>query len=77
MKDVCQDQDATDLEYMRKSRFDKIRDKFSDVEPAADAIIKEAKPEDILALTLSFNTPVKVVKAEVWDEKRFAEELFC
>jgi hypothetical protein len=66
----------TKMEFMRKSRFDSIRKKFDNISPEAEEIIKVAQPNDILKLSLTFNSPIKVVEAEIFDEKKFAELAF-
>lgn len=66
----------SEMEFMRKSRFEKIRDKFSDVTPESDEVIKNAKSDDILALTLTFNSPIKVIKAEIFDDRKFIDLAF-
>ncbi len=71
-----EDEIESEIEFMRKLRFDKIRDKFSDVSPKADEVIKNANPDDILALTLTFNSPIKVIKAEIFDDKKFIDLAF-
>jgi len=64
------------IEFMRKNRFEKIKSKFSSVSEDANEVIAKAKPTDILALTLTFNSPVKIIKAELFDEKKFVDLAF-
>jgi hypothetical protein len=64
------------MEFMRKSRFESMRDKFNEISPEADKVIKLANPSDILKLSLTFNSPTKVIDAEVFDEEKFIELAF-
>jgi hypothetical protein len=65
--------DTKEIEFMTKSRFETIRSKFSDISPEAAAVIDKAQPDEVLLLDLTFNSPVKVVNAEVCSEERFLE----
>lgn len=67
---------TTEIEFMRKSRFDKIKSKFSEISEEAKSIIMEANDNDILSLSLSFNSPIKVMKAEIFDDKKFIDLAF-
>lgn len=64
------------LEFMRKQRFEELRSKFKEISPDAEEVISKAQPNDILKLSLTFNSPVKVVTAEVFDENKFIELAF-
>jgi hypothetical protein len=63
-------------EFMRKSRFESLRSKFRDINTEANSIINSANNDDILKLSLTFNSPVRVVEAEVFDESKFIELAF-
>jgi hypothetical protein len=63
-------------EFMRRSRFETIRNKFQEISPTANEVIASARQEDILRLSMTFNSPVKVLDAEVFDEKKFLELAF-
>ena len=67
---------VTEFEFMRKSRFKNMEKKFSEVTPEALKIIDAAKDTDILSLTLSFNSPVKVLNAEIVNDDKFIEFVF-
>ena len=65
------------LEFMRKNRFEKIKDQFKEISLEAQEIINNAEAQDILSLTLTFNSPnLKVIKAEIFDEKKFIDLAF-
>lgn len=66
----------SEVEFMRRSRFDRIKDKFSEVSPEARKVIDKAKSDDILALTITFNSPIKVIEAELFDDKKFIDLAF-
>lgn len=68
--------EETKMEFMRKSRFETIKDKFHEIAPAASEAIDKANDNDILKLSLTFNSPVKVLEAEVFDEEKFIELAF-
>lgn len=68
--------EETKMEFMRKSRFETIKDKFHEITPAASEAIDKANDNDILKLSLTFNSPVKVLEAEVFDEEKFIELAF-
>ncbi|MBN2330279.1 MAG: hypothetical protein JXC85_00530 [Candidatus Aenigmarchaeota archaeon] len=63
------------VEFMRKHRFEKIRDKIESIAPEAEAIINSAKSEEILELTMTFTNP-KVINADIIDERKFIELAF-
>ena len=65
------------IEFMKKSRFDGLKTRFKSVSPKAQTIIDAARPDDVLSLTLEFNSPtLTVVEAEVFDDKKFIELAF-
>lgn len=64
------------VELMRRERFDKMRMNFNTISPDAKGIISKAKSEDILAITMSFDNPVDVVKAEIITPDDFFKEVF-
>jgi hypothetical protein len=68
--------EETKMEFMRKSRFESIKDKFHEIAPAASEAIDKANNDDILRLSLTFNSPVKVLEAEVFNEEKFIELAF-
>ncbi|HDY72859.1 MAG TPA: hypothetical protein ENH90_01750 [bacterium] len=74
--EVNEDEQQTKMEFMRKSRFDKIRHKFNNVSEDAQKVIDVAKSNEILRLALTFNSPVKVVEAEIFNEEKFVELAF-
>lgn len=65
-----------EVEFMRKRRFDSLRGKFSEVSSSAAETIKHASDDDIIKLTLTINSPIKVVEAEVFNEDKFIELAF-
>jgi len=64
------------MEFMRRSRFDSIKNQFNEISTNAKSIIDLAKPTDILKLSLTFNSPTKVIEAEIFDEEKFIELAF-
>lgn len=70
------DELTTEIEFMRKSRFEKIKSKFSDISLNAEQTIAEAKDDDILSLSLTFSSPIKVINAEIFNDKKFIDLAF-
>lgn len=66
----------TKIDFMRKSRFDTIKDKFTNIDETAQTIISEAKNEDILELRLTFTNPISITSARIMTEKDFIELAF-
>jgi hypothetical protein len=64
---------ASAIKLVRKSAF--RADQFDSVSPEAKKIIDSAKPEQILALTITRNSPLKVAAAKVFDRDVFEEIL--
>ncbi len=73
---MANDEVTPKMEFMRKSRFETLKDKFNEISTSAQGVIASAKPTDILKLSLTFNSPVKVIEAEVFDEEKFIELAF-
>jgi len=67
---------TTSLEFMRKERFERIKNKFDRVSSEANEIISKANDNDILRLALTFNSPIEVVEAEIFDEDKFVDLAF-
>lgn len=64
------------IDFMRKSRFEKIKSLFNGVSTEAQKIIDGAQSNDILRLCLSVNSPIAVVEAEIFTEEKFAQLAF-
>ena len=64
------------VELMRKSRFDSIKMNFNKISNEADTAIQNANSNDILAITMSFDNPVDVVRAELITPDDFFKEVF-
>jgi hypothetical protein len=62
------------MEFVRKSQLDTSQVTIEN--PETRRIIEEAKPEDILGLTITINSPVKIVDAQVVNDDSFAELFF-
>ena len=54
---------------VRRDQFRK--EAFRKVSAAADKVIQKAKASDVLALTVTMNSPLKVVSACLYDESVF------
>lgn len=67
--------EKTKLEFMRKSRFESLKYNFEYISPEASKIIEKAEKNDILSFTITFSNP-KILKAEIFDEKKFIELVF-
>ena len=63
------------MEFMRKCRFEKIKDRFLEISEEAKEVIDSAGSKEILALSLTFSSP-KVIKAEIFDEQKFIDLAF-
>lgn len=64
---------AAAIKLVKKSAFS--QDSFGEVADEAAKVIRGAKDDDILALTITFNSPLKVVKAVVFDRSSFNDLL--
>lgn len=64
------------MEFMRRSRFDSIKNQFNEISVDAKKVIDLAKPTDILKLSLTFVGLLKVTEAEIFDEEKFIELAF-
>ena len=57
------------IKLVRKSAF--RRDAFSSIDPEAEKVIESAKPDQILALTITKNSLLKVAQARIFDKNLF------
>lgn len=71
-----EDNITSKLEFMKRSRFETIKDKFNEIAPSASSIIDKADNDDILKLSLTFNSPVKVIEAEIFNKEKFINLAF-
>ena len=56
------------IKLVRKNAF--RRDAFSSIDPEAEKVIESARPDQILALTIT-NSPLKVAQARIFDKNLF------
>lgn len=54
---------------VRKDKYDPSN--FETIVPDAEAEIKRAKSNDLLALDITMNSPLRVVKAKIYDRSVF------
>lgn len=57
------------IKLVKKSAF--RRDAFESVDPEASKVIESALPDQILALTITRNSPLKVAQARLFDKSLF------
>ena len=65
-----------ELVFMSKARFDAIRARFAGISDAALTAIDNADDDDILAITMAVNSPVKVIEARIVKGEDFIEMAF-
>lgn len=73
MEDTCS---FEEVEFMRKKRFESIKSKFSEISEDAITVINEADDNDVIKLTLTINSPMKITEAEIYTEDKFIELAF-
>ena len=77
IEDIQKHRDAIELEFMRKSRFVKIKGKFSEIVKEADEIIESAEDNDILMLKLYvLETQILVIGVKVVNEDDYIDLVF-
>lgn len=70
-------EDEESIDFMRKSRFERVKGGLGAISPKAQKVIDDARDEDVLMLTMKFNSPtLSIVDAEVCDADRFIEMAF-
>lgn len=67
-----------EIDFMRKSRFLKIKDKFDSISKIAQEVIDSAGDTDIIYLSLVINSVgcVTVIKANICTEDMFIQLAF-
>lgn len=76
MNEETRPKPETIVELMRKSKFDSMKKKFDYVDSSVDAVLANAKNDDILALTITVDNPVHVISAEITTTDHFLKEAF-
>ncbi len=64
---------GSSIKLVKKSTF--RTEAFSNIESGARAVIDSAKDGDILALTLTVNSPLKIIQARIFNRDSFDDLL--
>ena len=78
MEDEDKCLDFMELTFMRKNRYLKIKDKITDFDDTASAVIENAKEDDILKLSFAYYGVgrVRITRAEVFDRQKWIDLAF-